>query len=271
MPSKPRSANSLRPIVDELLAALRAGHPRRPRPALRPLPERRPEGRPSRQASAGRRRPTAPCVVRGSACFRRAAPRPASGRRSPSRPARAQMTRARGVDLAAQHAVARAGRVGVVQVVPRLAHGRAWPATRRWRTCRATDERPLAERVADRVDRPGHVVQQGDAHQRAPEERGHRALPRPRDQAAERRPAQQRDRDPHRELASRSGRCRGPSAGRGVLRCGWSARRRTATPCGRRAGPSAAPARCRRTATASAGRRRGRRTCGAGGGRPPSA
>ena len=58
-----------------------------------------------------------------------------------------------------QHAVPGAGRVGVVQVVPRLAHRQdrqppdvGGPV--------AGAERPLADGVADRVDRPGDVVQQ---------------------------------------------------------------------------------------------------------------
>src|SRR3954468_11204440 len=64
----------------------------------------------------------------------------------------------RDVDLAAVDAVAGAGRVGVVQVVPRLAERRdrepphvAGPVT--------ALELVLADRMADRVDRPRDVVQ----------------------------------------------------------------------------------------------------------------
>ena len=76
-----------------------------------------------------------------------------------------------GVDLAraARRAARRSGRRGAG-----CARTRPWrgsPATRRCRSGRGT-ERPLAERVADRVDRPGDVVQQRDPDQRAPEERG---------------------------------------------------------------------------------------------------
>ncbi len=71
------------------------------------------------------------------AAWPRAAPRPASGRRctqpslleQPDHPGRR-------VDLAAQHAVPRAGRVGVVQVVPRLAHRRDREPPDVARTCR---------------------------------------------------------------------------------------------------------------------------------------
>src|SRR5258706_16251141 len=70
------------------------------------------------------------------------------------------------VDLAAHDTVTRAGRVGVVRVVPTLAHaddrqrpevgGPVRSARREW---------ALAVHVADRVDRPGDVVQQANAHQ----------------------------------------------------------------------------------------------------------
>ncbi len=76
----------------------------------------------------------------------------------------------RDVELAAQHAVPGRGRVGVVQVVPALAEAqdRQRPEVR---ALVAGRERTLADRVADRVDRPGDVVQQADADERGPEER----------------------------------------------------------------------------------------------------
>src|SRR5689334_3009854 len=88
------------------------------------------------------------------------------------------------VDLAFEHAVTRAGRVGMVQVVPGLAEGQN----------RKPGDVPglvahfeffLAERVADRVDRPGDVMQERDSHQGRPEERSHRALPRHGPQSAD--------------------------------------------------------------------------------------
>ena len=98
----------------------------------------------------------------------------------------------RGVDLTAQHAVPRAGRVGVVQVVPGLAErqDRQRPEVRARSPSRVSNGRSPYH-VADRVDGPGHVVQQADAHQPGPEERGQRALPGPGDQAADQRRHQQ--------------------------------------------------------------------------------
>ena len=87
-----------------------------------------------------------------------------------------QMSRARDVDLAAQRAVPRAGRVGVVQVVPRLAEGQDGQPVHVPRLVPDL-ELLLAEGVADRVDRPGHVMQEGDPDQAGPEERDDGALP----------------------------------------------------------------------------------------------
>src|ERR1700733_1456319 len=98
-------------------------------------------------------------------------------------------TRAR-VQLALQGAVPRAGRVGVVQVVPGLAErGDGQPG----HVARLVADLELlaAEGVADGVDRPGHVVQQRDAHQAGPEEGGHRALPGHPPQPADQRGQQQ--------------------------------------------------------------------------------
>src|SRR5690606_2966770 len=88
------------------------------------------------------------------------------------------------VDLPLEHAVPGAGRVGVVEVVPGLAEGRDGQPPDVPRLV-ADLELLLAEDVADRVDRPGDVVEQADAYERAPEERGQRALPGPGDQAAD--------------------------------------------------------------------------------------
>src|ERR1700744_233389 len=74
------------------------------------------------------------------------------------------------VDLALERAVAGAGRVGVVQVVPGLAEGGdGQPGD----VHRAVARGPVrvAPGVADRVGGPGDVVQQRDADQAGPEER----------------------------------------------------------------------------------------------------
>src|SRR5690606_41871350 len=71
------------------------------------------------------------------------------------------------VDLPLEHAVPGAGRVGVVEVVPGLAEGRDGQPPDVPRLV-ADLELLLAEDVADRVDRPGDVVEQADAYERAP-------------------------------------------------------------------------------------------------------
>src|SRR5436190_7973601 len=81
-----------------------------------------------------------------------------------------------GVDLPAQHPVPGGGRVGVMQVVPGLTHRRDGEPPHIDGLI-AGAERAVAEGVADRVDRPGDVVQQGNPHEAGPEERGQRALP----------------------------------------------------------------------------------------------
>jgi hypothetical protein len=90
------------------------------------------------------------------------------------------------VDLAGSPAVAGAGGVGVVQVVPRLAHrqDRQRPEVRGFAL---RGEGAIADHVADRVDRPGDVVQDRDAHESGPEQRGERTPPGHGDQAAEQR------------------------------------------------------------------------------------
>src|ERR1700733_8222209 len=88
------------------------------------------------------------------------------------------------VDLTLQHPVPRTGRVGVVQVVPGLAEGQDRQPVHVPRLVPDL-ELFLAERVADRVDRPGHVVQERDADQAGPEERDDCSLPGPRPQAAD--------------------------------------------------------------------------------------
>src|SRR4051794_28007645 len=82
----------------------------------------------------------------------------------------------RGVQLAPQDPVAGARRVRVVQVVPRLSHRRdGQPPDVGGLVPR--QERPLSERVAYRVDRPGDVVEQAHADQGSPEESRQRTLP----------------------------------------------------------------------------------------------
>src|SRR5262249_51157408 len=108
-------------------------------------------------------------------------PRPAELLEDPDRPRR-------DVDLSLEHAVPGTGRVGMVQVVPRLTGGqdRQRPEVRR---LVARGERPLADHVTHRVDRPRDVVQQRDPHEPGPEERRDRAVPGARPQPTdERRP-----------------------------------------------------------------------------------
>ena len=96
----------------------------------------------------------------------------------------------------------------------------------------------LPHDVADRVDRPGDVVDQRDADQPGPEERGQRAPPRPGEQAAEQGGEQQRAaRRTSGNIREIRARCRGPRAGRGRTWPARSARRRTASPCGRSSRP----------------------------------
>src|SRR6516164_103398 len=78
------------------------------------------------------------------------------------------------VDLTFQRPVPGAGRVAVMQVVPGLAkRGDGQPGDVPGLV--PDLEVLVAERVADRVDRPGDVVQQADPDQAGPEERGDRA------------------------------------------------------------------------------------------------
>ena len=96
-------------------------------------------------------------------------------------------------------AVAGAGGVGVVQVVPRLAH-RGDGQRPDVGGAVAVGPGPVADDVADRVDRPGDVVQHRDADEAGPEERGERAPPGHGDQAPEQRRAEQAHHGPQREL-----------------------------------------------------------------------
>ena len=79
----------------------------------------------------------------------------------------------------------------VVVVVPALAEGRDREPEDVGRVILDV-EAALAEEVADRVDRPGHVVLDEDADEAAPDEAGERALPAHGQQAAEHRRDQQR-------------------------------------------------------------------------------
>src|SRR5699024_6407559 len=90
------------------------------------------------------------------------------------------------VDLALEYTVAGAGGVGVVQVVPGLPEGGDRQPPHVAGTV-AHLEVLLAHSVADRVDRPCHVVQQCHAHQTGPEERGEGTPPRHGHQATDER------------------------------------------------------------------------------------
>src|SRR5258706_6220215 len=88
------------------------------------------------------------------------------------------------VDLPLEHAMPRAGRVGMMQVVPRLAERQHGQPRHVLRLVPGL-ELALTEGVADRVDRPGDVMQERDPDQAGPEERDHGALPRHRPQPAD--------------------------------------------------------------------------------------
>ena len=74
--------------------------------------------------------------------------------------------------------------LGVVEVVPRLAHGRQRQPPHVLAAVPGLERTPTVD-VAHRVDGEGDVVQQGDPDQAAPEERGQGAPPRPRPQPAD--------------------------------------------------------------------------------------
>src|SRR6516162_9123258 len=102
------------------------------------------------------------------------------------------------VDLALERAVPGARGIAVVQVVPGLAEGRDGQPGDVARLV-PDFEVLVPERVADRVDRPGDVVQQADADQAGPEEGGERPGQRHRPQAPDQRGPEQGDRRPERE------------------------------------------------------------------------
>ena len=109
----------------------------------------------------------------------------------------ARMTQRRGVELPALEPVLGRAREGVVVVVPGLAHRRQGDPPHVGRL--VLDLEPaLAEVVADRVDRPGHVVQEEGPHEAAPDEAAQRALEREAVQrpAEQRRDADRREREP---------------------------------------------------------------------------
>src|SRR5580658_8572835 len=97
------------------------------------------------------------------------------------------------VELALKRPVPRAGGVGMMQVVPGFAEGRDGQPGH---VPRLVPDLELlaAEGVADGVDRPGDVVQQGDADQAGPEEGGNRAVEGHPPQPADERREQQRGR-----------------------------------------------------------------------------
>ena len=153
--------------------------------ARRSFPRRIP--RSTRSVASARGRTTSPLRVtsRDARCTSRArgrAPAPglALGRDRTTfqaRPSfsRARMTSGRGVDLPAGAGRARpsAGRRGGCGARPRRSDGSASQNTLvDWSS---VVEAPAPEEVADRVDRPGDVVQQEHAHEAAPQQAGERA------------------------------------------------------------------------------------------------
>src|SRR5688500_780611 len=95
------------------------------------------------------------------------------------------------VDLTPSDPVNGRGGERVVTVVPRLAErdDRQRPVVR---GPVVAAERALTEEVTDGVDAPRHVVENEDAGERPPQERGDRSLQRPRDEAAEQRGERER-------------------------------------------------------------------------------
>src|SRR5262245_26623674 len=91
------------------------------------------------------------------------------------------------VDLPTEHAVPRARRIRVVQVVPALTERQNGQRPEVGCFVALADlERALADHVTDRVDRPRDVVQERHAYESGPEQRPQRAGPRPRDEATDR-------------------------------------------------------------------------------------
>src|SRR5580692_8293983 len=215
VPSRPRSAKSRRPMSSSccrrswpvILFRLDPARGLVTAPSWRPIrnsanwlwppgPSGRGPGRPASSGDPGRPAPGHGAQLPGIAGLLAGQPvlvgpadvaDPAGFLRQPDGPGR-------DVDLPLQDAMARAGRVGMVQVVPGLAEGQ--------------DRQPgdvpglvpdlellLAEGVADGVDRPGDVVQEGDPDQAGPEECGDRALPGHRPQSADQGRREQRGGD----------------------------------------------------------------------------
>src|SRR5829696_2844381 len=104
----------------------------------------------------------------------------------------------RRVDLPPAQAVHRRARERVVVVVPGLAEGERREPEDVGRVV-VDVEAAGAEEVADRVDRPGDVVQQEDAHRAAPQRAGDGARQRPLDRPAHGGRERDSDRDPDRE------------------------------------------------------------------------
>ena len=224
VPSKPLSANR----CGRRRAAARGAR----WPVIRTRPETRVGirlgggGRPADlRCSPGRMMPVPPdrSVPRRRQSTRRAASRSGLGPADVAWPSRAsRRPRSPGrwsrPGRAARRGGRRSGRRGAG--CARTRPSTAPPATTRCRSGPGCLNGRSPMRVADRVDRPGDVVQQADADEAAPEERGQRALPRHRPQAAERRRAGSSERRRARGRRARSGRCRRPSAGRGRTGCG---------------------------------------------------
>ena len=129
-------------------------------------------------------------------------------------------------------------------------------------------EPAAAVEVADRVDRPGDVVDEEDPHEAAPEQPGEGADDAPGQQRTRARRDPQREHDQREEAAVEQPHARGRPSGRGRTCAGRPGRwRRTAS---RRGRARARRGRCRGRRAASAGRPPRRCARGACGGRRPS-
>src|SRR5215472_13951046 len=198
VPSKPRSANSLRPMSSNCS--------RRSLPVMRfrLLPA---VGLVTHPSSRSCRRPVTRLYLGHRAQRHVALPGEPGGQpplvRPPDVPGPAELLGppddpGADVDLALERPVPSTRRITMVQVVPGLAEGRNGQPGDVARLV-PDFEVLVPERVADRVDRPGHVVQEADADQAGPEEGGDRPGQRHRPQATDQRGSQQGNRRPERE------------------------------------------------------------------------
>ena len=172
------------------------------------------------------------------------------------------------VELSGLYPVASASWVRVMQVVPALAHRQDRQRPEVGGAVAARSRTDAARHVADRVDRPGDVVQQHDPHQAGPEERGERAPPGPGRQPTET-PAQTAPTTVQSGNRDRRSRYRGRRADLGrTAQVRWVPLEQP-TQWARQALGQAGDG--RRSAMASAGRPPGRRTRDGADGQPPTA